>query len=163
MIELSRQRFSDSEFDTPFLFQQRHLSLPEDLRPSWRIALLVLLMNGCCRGRKSSRARLHVLSWSVRSTESLQNLLAAAAGELNPRALVVRVDPFLDRAIDFAIGEGLIERLGGKGLQLTSTGKNYASAIVEAADIFVLEKSFIQTIGHKVTEDLVAKMFGWKE
>lgn len=163
MTEPSRQSFSDSEFDTPFLFQRRPLSLPEDLRPSWRIALLVLLMHGCCRGSKSSRARLHVLSWSVRSADSLQNLLSATTGELNPRSLIVRVDPFLDRAIDFAVGEGLIERIGGKGLNLTSSGKNYASAIEEAAEIFVLEKSFIQAIGHKVTEDLVAKMFGWKE
>jgi hypothetical protein len=64
--------------------------------------------------------------------------------------------------MDFAFGEGLIERLGGKGLKLSSAGKNYAAAIGEASDIFVLEKSFIHVIGHKVTEDLVAKMFGWK-
>lgn len=163
MNELELPVSPASELDTPFLFQRRPLSLPEDLRPSWRIALIVLLMSGCCRGGKSSRARLHVLSWSARSSESLQDLLAATTGDLNPRALVVRVDPFLDRAIDFAIGECLIESIGGKGLRLTNTGKAFATEIGGKADIFVLEKSFIQAVGHKVTEDVVTKMFGWTE
>lgn len=163
MNELAHPVSLASELDTPFLFQRRPLSLPEDLRPSWRIALLVLLMNGCCRGGKSSRARLHVLSWSVRSTDSLQDLLAATTGDLNPRSLVVRVDPFLDRAINFSIGEGVIESVGGKALKLTSAGKAFATEIGGKGDIFVLEKSFILAIGHKVTEDVVTKMFGWKE
>lgn len=163
MIESTLPDSLVSELDTPFLFQRRPLSLPEDLRPSWRIALLVLLMSGCCRGGKSSRARLHVLSWSVRSSGSLQDLLAATTGDLNPRSLIVRVDPFLDRAIDFAVGEGLIEHLGGKGLKLSVAGKAFATEIGSNADIFVVEKSFIETIGHKVTEDIVTKMFGWKE
>lgn len=163
MIESTLPESSVSELDTPFLFQRRPLSLPEDLRPSWRIALLVLLMNGCCRGGKSSRARLHVLSWSVRNSGSLQDLLAATTGDLNPRSLIVRVDPFLDRAIDFAIGEGLIGNLGGKALKLSIAGKAFATEIGREADIFIVEKSFIETIGHKVTEDVVTKMFGWKE
>lgn len=163
MGESTMRDFVNTELDAPFLFQRRPLSLPEDLRPSWRIGLLVLLLSGCCRGGKSSRSRLHVLSWSVRNQESLRDLLAAISGDLNPRSLIVRVDPFLDRALDFAVGEGLIEHLGGKALALSATGKKFASEIKGDAQIFVVEKTFIEAIQQRVTEDLVTKMFGWKD
>lgn len=163
MNERTLNDFAIAELDTPFLFQRRPLSLPEDLRPSWRIGILVLLLSCCCRGGKSSRARLHVLSWSVRTQESLRDLLAAISGDLNPRSLIVRVDPFLDRALDFAVGEGLIAHLGGKSVELSGSGKKFADEINRDAQVFATEKTFIKAIQQRLTEGLVTQMFGWKD
>jgi hypothetical protein len=154
--------FEIPELDTPILFKRRPLSLPEDLRPSWRIGLLVLLLSSCCRGARSSRARLHVLSWGIRTDQTQAEVKAAIKGNLNPRALIVRFDPFLDRALDFAIGEGLIKPDGGKTVVLTASGKELAEEISKSDDLFVPEKAFVKAIGLHVTEKLVNEMFGWE-
>jgi hypothetical protein len=151
------------ELNTEIFFRRRPLSLPEDLRPVWRIGLLVLLLGSCCRDGKSSRARLHVLSWSIRTKKNQVNLLAAISGVLIPDTLVVRFDPFLDRALDFAIGEGFLQHIGGKSVQLTLTGKQFSEEIQQSDSLFVNEKQFINSIGKKLSEDLVKRMFGWKE
>lgn len=151
------------ELNTEIIFRRRPLFLPEDLRPAWRIGLLVLLLSSCCRGGKSSRARLHVLSWGVRTRKSQLDLVAAIAGNLSPDTLLVRFDPFLDRALDFAIGEGLIQHVGGKSIALTPTGKQLAEEIRKSDFVFSAERGFVDLISQKVSEDLVKQMFGWRE
>src|SRR5258705_12942506 len=96
--------FEIPELKVEFVFRQRPLAIPGDLRPTWRIALIALLLKNCCRGGRSSFARLHVLSWGIRTQQSQSDLRAAAAGNVPLSSVIVRFDPFLDRAIDFAIG-----------------------------------------------------------
>jgi hypothetical protein len=163
MIEVIAQGTDVPELNTEIVFRRRPLSLPEDLRPAWRIGLLVLLLSTCCRSGKSSRARLHVLSWGIRTKESQVDLVAAISGNLNPGTLLVRFDPFLDRALDFAIGEGAIQHIGGKSVALTQTGKRLSEEIRQSDSVFVAEKKFIDLIDQKVSEELVRQMFGWKD
>jgi len=163
MFEEIVQSAGVPELNTAIIFRRRPLSLPEDLRPAWRIGLLVLLLSSCCRGGKSSRARLHVLSWGIRSKKSQVDLVAAITGAMNPGSLLVRFDPFLDRALDFAIGEGIIQHVGGKSVVLTQTGKQLAEEIRQSDAVFIAEKKFIDLVSQKVSEELVKQMFGWKE
>ena len=73
------------ELDAEFIFRRRPLALPGDLRPRWRIGLLALLLNNCCRQQRSSLTRLHVLNWAVRSEANHENLTALIKGaELAP-------------------------------------------------------------------------------
>ena len=130
MDDIQEQGVTIPELQTEFLFRRRPLALAADLRPSWRIALLVLILRTCCRGRKSSRTRLHVIGWGVRNNKSQQQLKAAVAGEVHPSILIVRFDPFLDRALDFAIGDSLIVHDGGKNVRLTATGSEFADELM---------------------------------
>ena len=152
MSDAISEDFDIPQLAVPIIFRPRPLSLPEDLRPSWRIGLLVLLLSACCRGAKSSRAKLHVLAWGFRTAQSQVELQAAMKGNLNPRALIVRFDPFLDRALDFAIGERLIQINGGKSVSLTPTGKALAAEIQKSDEVFKNEKRFANEIRLGVTE-----------
>ena len=77
MVEsCASSNFDFPEFDVQFSFQRRPISLPGDLRPTWRIGLLTILMVQCCRQQRSSLTRLHVLSWAVRSEENYEDMLA---------------------------------------------------------------------------------------
>lgn len=147
------------ELRTDFLFTRRPSAVPGDLRPAWRIGLLVLLLNGCCRSARSSFARLHVLNWGISSSKSRENLLAAVNGTMSAQSLIVRFDPFLNRAVDFAIGEGLIKRYDGSKIELTTQGKQLAKDIVAADTAYLSEKSFINAIRFEVSETLVSTMF----
>lgn len=151
------------ELQTDFLFRRRPLALAADLRPSWRIALLVLILHNCCRGMRSSRTRLHVIGWGTRSNETRRQLEAVVTGELNPANVIVRFDPFLDRALDFAIGYGLIARDGGKTVHLTASGRALANELVLEDSILKSEKKMLGDLGKSVSEALINRMFGWKD
>jgi hypothetical protein len=121
---------------------------------------LVLIINKCCRSGRTSLTRLHVLSWGVRTKDSREAVISAIEGTLAPDALVVRFEPSLNRAVDFAIGEGLIRRAGGNKIELTPKGKALAEELAEVDTAYMVEKLFIETIRQGVTEALVSGIFG---
>lgn len=151
------------ELKTNFLFRDRPLAIPGDLRPAWRIGLLVLLIRHCCRGGKTSIARLHVLNWAMRSKRNKTDLEAAIGGDFRPERLIVRFDPFLNRALDFAIGEGLIYLEGGKSVVLTPDGVTFANELDHEESLYKTEKQFIVSLKQRLTETLVNQMFQRKE
>ena len=147
------------ELKTEFLFRRRPVAIPGDLRPGWRIGLLVLLLNNCCRAGRTSLTRLHVLSWGIRTNESRRALRAALSRTFSPSSLVVRFEPFLNRAVDFAIGEGLVRRSGGNKIELTPNGRKLAEELASIETAYVVERQFIEEIQLNVTEALVNHMF----
>lgn len=151
------------ELRTPFVFQQRPVSIPADLRPGWRIGLIVLLLKNCCRQGRTSLTRLHVLSWGFISTEGRSQLTAAVDGSLAPDSLIIRFEPFLLQAVDYAVGEGIIRRDGGGKVELTESGIRLAEQLEADESAFIDEKTLMTTIRMRVSEDLVKRMFGWKD
>ncbi|WP_145283554.1 hypothetical protein [Rosistilla oblonga] len=163
MPDESRVPIDIPELRVPFVFRQRPVSLPADLRPAWRIGLILLLLKKCCRQRRTSLTRLHVLSWGFVSPEGRSQLVAAATGTLSPDSLVIRFEPFLLQAVDYGIGEGLVRRHGGGTIELTETGLRLAEELEENPSAFVSEKKVMATLRTRVSEHLVKRMFGWRE
>lgn len=155
--------FAIPELDAGFTFERRPLSMPGDLRPGWRIAAIALLMNKCCRQNRTSFARLHVLSWAIRTDASRASLLAAVDGLLTPDSVIARVEPSLNRAVDFALGEGLLRRIGGDRLELTQAGLAFAEEVDNDDRTFAAEKEFISTLRKRLTETLVNQLFGRRQ
>lgn len=161
MIERDAEKvFSIPELDVEFIFRRRPVALPGDLRPTWRIGLLALLLSQCCRGQRSSLTRVHVLNWAVRSEPNHEDLMSLVEGRLPPDALIVRFDPAFNRAIDFAIGEGLVRRVDGSRIELTDSGKAFANEISADPEVLLFEKRLASTIRQRVTETLVDNIFG---
>lgn len=148
------------ELDAAFIFRRRPVALPGDLRPTWRIGLLVLLLSRCCRQQRSSLTRMHVLNWAARSEVNHADLTALIAGRLSPDQLIVRFDPACNRAIDFAIGEGLLKRVDGSRIELTESGKALAEEISNDSEVYVTEKKLADAIKQKASETLVDNIFG---
>ena len=147
------------EWDVPVIYRQRPISIPGDLRPAWRISVIVLMLRKCCRQGKSSLRRLHVLSWAVRDAEVANALVRAIGGEVPPDTVLVRIEPALNRAVDFAIGEGLIRRQSSDRVELTAEGIDLAETIVNDNIVLGYEKQFVERIRFTVTEDFVKRMF----
>lgn len=151
--------FEIPELDAPFVFNRRATAVPGDLRPLWRIDLVLLMLRKCCRGGRSSFARLHVLSWASLSPESRSLLVRMLDKEETVESLIVRVEPSLNRAVDLAIGEGLIRRVNGNRYELTPAGVARADTLVETEDCLDEEKAFVEQVGRRVTESLVNELF----
>ncbi len=159
MPEKNSNTLDIPELRTSFVFRRRPMALPADLRPAWRLGLLVLLLRRCCRGGRTSLVRLHVLSWGFRSAEGRAQLLEVAQGRQSPDALVVRFEPFLIQAVEFALAEGVVLRDGGNRIQLAEPGKELAQELENATSAFASEKQTMSELRTKISEDLVNRMF----
>ncbi len=148
------------ELNTPFVFKERPESIPGDLRPLWRIGLVLLMLYAASRGKRSSFGRLHVLNWALRSDEGRDALLGILKGQLFPGTVVVRIEPSLNRAVDFAHGEGLLKKVGGAHIVLTSHGEAEAKRLFEHKELYVSERDYLEQVGKKLTEKLVNDLFG---
>lgn len=145
------------ELDVPFVFRARPMPMPPDFRPDWRIAVILLLLRHCCRKNHSTFARLHVLNWAIRDSSGQKTMRELLLGAADPSATVVRIEPSLNRAVDFARAEGLT-RFAGGAIELTPKGFNAAEDLWAMSDALVQEKAFIREIKGRVTEKLVTAL-----
>jgi hypothetical protein len=167
----------DEVLNVPFTFHRRPRALPCSMRPVWRLHLLVLVLDHCWAG-KASLEQLHVLNWAIRSEETRQLFLQFIKGKRAPNQIIVRYDPSLSRAIDFAFAEKLVMRHeqqlsllpdvddeGKKSpphrIVLSSKGKALVRTIMADEDAFVVERAFLNAIGRKVTQSQVDSLFTW--
>ncbi|MDB5386696.1 MAG: hypothetical protein JWM11_2342 [Planctomycetaceae bacterium] len=151
-----------------FTFRVRPIPVPSSLRPVRRISFLVLLFNQCF-GHKSTMLQLQVLNWAIRNTENRAQFTRFLEGPILPGEVVVRFDPSLTRAVEFALAENLIEPAAGKAestdvpaalpLQLAEKGKAMVARLNKYEDIFVIEKQFLNSLGGKLTRNTIDALF----
>ena len=151
--------FEELPSGVSFLFKRRPSPLPGDLRPTWRVSLLLLMLL-YSRGQKASLQKLHVLSWALHSEETRELLVKYADGEISKDEIIPRIEPSLNRAISFATAEKLVIVEAGKNLKLEPKGAAAAREL-EAADVFSAEKGFLQRIKPFLTEQNVKALLDW--
>lgn len=143
-----------------FRFSARPIAIPPDLRPVWRMTILVLFLHRCCRQGKSSLKKLHVLNWAIRHPASRQTLLDVLEGRVRPDRAIVRFDPALNRALDLAKGEELVEQVSGDRFQITAKGQLLAEEAMNDSACLTSEKWFMSEVGSKVTEVKINQLLG---
>lgn len=148
------------ELNVPFVFKSRAVDVPADLRPGWRIGVIVLLMKLCCREGKARFRQLHVLNWGVRTKENRAILIRAVTEKVPLDTVIVRIEPSLNRAVDLAMAEGLVERISGDQLTLTQKGIQFADVLQQDKTLFADEKAFMLAIKKKINETFVSELFG---
>jgi len=151
------------ELDTAFLFNTRPESIPADLRPLWRISLILLILRIASRGGKSSFSRLHLLNWSLIATTNYETLKEIIKGNMQPQVAVVRIDPAVSYAVDFAVGEGLMKKENGNHIALTEAGSKKADILIKTSGAFEIEKRILNEFGKTINEKFVNKIFWGKE
>ena len=140
-----------------FVFRRRPFSIPADLRPLWRISLVILILRKCCQRQRSHLRRLHVLNWACSSPENRDEFVALLDGQILPDSIIVRYEPWLDRAIELAEGEGLLSRHGAV-VELTPEGMEMASQIMADNRILAPEKEFLEVVGRKASEKAIKEL-----
>lgn len=154
-------------YDQPTI--TRATPLPCDLRPLWRIAVLILILDQC-RQQRATIEQLHVMNWSIRSRKTQEEFISYLQGIKSPSDVIVRYDPSLSRAIDFALAEGIVKRHEGSGgenqnaasqyrISLSPLGERLVVELLEDSDNFVVEKAFLRDIGQKITQAQISKLF----
>ncbi|NKQ56777.1 hypothetical protein HFP15_28290 [Amycolatopsis sp. K13G38] len=154
--------YSDLEalLDVPFQFERRPDPVPASLRPERRIPLLLLLV-AKSHGAGASWKGLQLLSWAVRSDANIDLIISLRTNNDLPDRALVRFEPALDRAIDLAVGLGLLEQKNKNVYKLTTTSKKVVSEI-EKSDAFEVERARLDRLGGKVTQKEVARLLEWR-
>jgi len=143
--------------DGPFALTPRPEPVPGDLRVAWGIALVVLILNNS-RGKRASLQKLHFLAHSARTRQTRVEAQEVFARQRRPSDFVVRVEPWLNRAMAFARGAGLIDLEKGKSAKLTPRGLQVGEALYQNHTMCTEEKAFLQEVGNKATEAAVEKI-----
>ncbi|TDR39633.1 hypothetical protein DFR29_11521 [Tahibacter aquaticus] len=143
--------------DGPFQLTARPEPVPGDLRLSWGLALVVLLL-GSSKGNKASLQKLHFLAHAARTPESRNETLLVFAGEKRAAELPTRVEPWLNRALSLAAASRLIVLPKGKGAALTEAGVGTYQMLSGDPSILSAEKAFLAAIGKKATEAAVERV-----
>lgn len=161
--------------DVPYTFFRRPTPMPCDVRPVWRMHVLVLLLSQC-RGAKAGFEQIHVLNWAIRSPETRMAFLQFIHGKRAPNDIIVRYDPSLNRAVRFAFAEGLVvhhetgsipiedgdeKRSPSYRVILAEKGHNLVAEIKAMDDCFTTEKQFLHEIGAKISQRQVKSLFTW--
>ena len=147
----------DVLLDGPFELTARPEPIPGDLRLAWGIALVVLIL-GRSRAKRASLQKLHFMAHSARTRTTRDQAKRLFAGTLSSADMVVRVEPWLNRAIAFATAARLISLEHGGHARLTDSGIETFEKISSTEALMVEEKAFINAVARQATEGAIDKI-----
>ena len=136
---------------TGFTFRRGPTSVPPDIRPEWRIPLLLMMVRRC-RGQVASREQLHVLNSAVLSAGSRRALMAALDGRMATRSPALQFEPAFDRAIDRAVGLGLLTTNPRGRMALTDLGHSIADTVDSDERLFTSERELLATLPRSLSQ-----------
>ena len=147
--------------DVPFDFERQAEPVAAAVDPRRRLPLTLLLV-AKSHGAGASWKGLQLLSWAVRDQRHGDLLVALTQGVDIPDRPIVRIEPALDRAIDLAVGLGLLEQKSARVFRLTEAGRRLVREIENTA-AFELERSVLSRLHGKVTQTLVDRLLEWRD
>jgi hypothetical protein len=149
-------RISFDDIDSLFIFRARPEAIPGDFRPLWRIFVILLILHLSSRGGKSTIGKLHVLNWAIRTKENRDIFRKIISGDIPPETIIIRIEPSLNRAINLAQGEGLVENVKGNRIRITPRGQKATDKLLAVENLFTYEKSFLEDLGKStLTEQVI--------
>uniref|UniRef100_UPI004040078B hypothetical protein n=1 Tax=Streptomyces sp. DSM 41540 TaxID=3448657 RepID=UPI004040078B len=142
-------------------FRRRNDSIPGDLRISWRLAVLCLLL-ARFRAKTARIEHLHTLWWAIRSEATRDLIIRWFNNKPVPDEIIVRFDPSLTKTIDLAVGQGLVESDSNGVVKLTSTGLAMAQAVGVSDDVLADEKGFLESLPRSISQRAMREMTEWR-
>jgi len=144
-LGLSRGRLAEV-FDTQFQFTDRPAPVPADIRADWRVPLLMLIVNSC-RNKRASLQQVQAIAWPAIFEECREGFVKALKGNSNPGDLFVRYDPAVTRAVNLAVGLGLLSWQNRIRLAITDRGRTMLEGILERDNVLMEERMFLSELG----------------
>lgn len=142
-----------------FYISNRKEFISCELRPVWRIALLVLIIKLVGRANKASRNKIHLVNWALKKSEHVDSYISYTQQITNKRPFI-NLDPAMDKAIDYALYSKLVT-VDNNRVTLSETGTELVNQLIKS-DAFEVEKSIFKSMKPDLSEDKVTKAFEGK-
>ncbi|WP_146758869.1 hypothetical protein [Micromonospora noduli] len=137
-------------------FTPRPDPIPGDLRLSWRLSALALVLERS-RGKTASLEQVHFLTSAMRSEQMALMALRWFRGLRAPDDPIIRYDPSMSRTIGLAIASGLASWKGAS-VSLTDEGIGLAAAIKSDDSVLKREKSFLSELPRAISQKSIREM-----
>lgn len=134
-------------------FKRKPMPVLPELRPMYKIAKILIILDICGISSKSSLLKLHLFNWALCDEKRLKALKLSAENK-NLIIGVWGIDPAINMALNFSISEKLINRTSNGMYQLTENGKQF----IKKGDLYSLfsdDVDELKVIGKKITESMV--------
>lgn len=141
-----------------FKFKKRPISISAEYRPLFKVAQILLVLRHASIKNQASVLKLHLFSWAMRSQRSMRSLtLFIESDREQTKPKVWTLAPSVNRAVDFALAEHLVEKHSGL-IRLTTRGRSLVEAIEADETLLEEERAFLAEIGKKVSEAEVQRL-----
>ena len=143
--------------NTKIKFINRPIAVPYNYRIIYKISQIVLILGMICKRGGCSNIKLHIISNALSSHNVLKDLEKVLDNrkELLP---VVRFEPALTRALNFAIADDYVVVQANSKFKLTSKGKELYEQIMQDKEIMILEKKDLENIKDKIDDRVIEKI-----
>lgn len=139
------------------IFEAKPEAVPYNYRVSYKVGQLCLILSMCCGRGGCSIIKLHMISMALYTKEGMKNLREFCNNKISSFT-IVRFDPSVNRALKYAMGDGLIFQQANGLFRLTEKGKAFANSIKKEKDIMISEKFFLGDLSNKLTEDKIKEI-----
>lgn len=144
--------------DNDIIFDQKAKAVPYNYRVSYKVSQLCFMMYICCRKQTCSITKLHILSTCLLSENEFRKVLRICNEDANIVPPVIRYDPAVTLALQFAIADGFISQQTNQKISLTDKGKKLALEIDINDTLMIKEKQVLCEIKKKLTDVKVQKI-----
>lgn len=138
-------------------FVRRPTSVPPDVRPEWKIPLLLIMIKKC-RGAKASREQLHVLNTIFLNPNSYKSLIGELNGRPAPVFPIVQYEEAFDRALNWAEGFGLVTVTDSNRFELSELGDSIVTAINLNDSLFTSERMLLDALPNSLTQSSISQV-----
>ncbi len=137
-------------------FTTRHVPISYDLRPLHKVTQILLVLRLASYQNTGSLVKLQLFNWAFKSTEGAA-VLSTLKG--TPQLTPLRFDPSVNRALSFAIAQGLVEfKVTSGKFSILESGLRLCNAVMQDAELLSKEKEIIRGVG-RVSDNLVHDAF----
>ena len=150
--------------NSDIIFDPKEEAVPFNYRISYKVSLVCLIIGKCCGKKGCSAIKLQMINAAVSTASARRELLTLTSQVSLSEATLVRFDPAISRAINYALADELIFRQGNGLFRLTDKGKSLVQEIYKNLELMVIEKEFFQELSNKLTEEMIETIsLNWRK
>lgn len=145
----------DNFFNKDIVFDSKADAVPFNYRISYKVSLICMIIGKCCGKKGCSAMKLQLINASINSSKRKKELLSLIKGILVSEVTLIRFDPAISRAINYAIADDLIYQQGNGLFRLAGKGKKLIEEIYSDQTLMATEKDFFEELSNKITEEMI--------
>ena len=144
------------------VFDAKPDAIPFNYRISYKVSLICMIIKVCCGRRGCSLVKMHMIATAV-SDREYEEKLKRYLQTLIPGTFVIRFEPSLNRALEYALADGFIAQQVNGTDKLIDRGKVLVKEIQNDDTIFRYEKKVLEEIQCDLTEEKIKSLMeGWR-
>ena len=144
------------------VFDAKPDAIPFNYRISYKVSLICMIIKVCCGRRGFSLVKMHMIATAVSDREYEEKLKRYLQTQI-PGTFVIRFEPSLNRALEYALADGFIAQQVNGTYKLIDRGKVLVKEIQNDDTIFRYEKKVLEEIQCDLTEEKIKSLMeGWR-